>query len=144
MSKMAAIREYRGHFLLIRELFPFAPSAKILTVYDLVKIDRTPIDEDALVGFLLERGKDFLLLNLVNPDVVCLNGYCVIRRRDVRRTRVQRKDAFLIRALHLKNLGPSKPAGVSIASWPQLLESVNRHFPLSPFIKNDSTTKCVT
>ncbi len=99
-------------------------------MYDLVKIDRTPIDENSLVGFLVERAKDLLLLNVVNPDVVCLNGYSVIRRRDVRRLRVQRKDAFLIRALRLKNIGPSKPSEISISNWPQLLESVNRQFPL--------------
>jgi hypothetical protein len=44
-------------------------------VYDLVEINREPNDESPLEGFLLERTKDLILLNLVNPDVVCLNGY---------------------------------------------------------------------
>lgn len=99
-------------------------------VFDLVKINREPIDENPLEGFLIERTKDLLLLNLVNPDVVCLNGYSVIRHRDVRKLKVQRKDSFLIRALNLKKLSPSGPCDISIASWPDLLVSLNRQFPL--------------
>ncbi len=99
-------------------------------MYDLVKINRAPIDEHPLEGFLLERAKDLILLNLVNTDVVCLNGYSVIHRRDVRKLKVQGKDAFLIRALRLKNISPSRPSGVSIASWPNLLESLTREFSL--------------
>ncbi len=99
-------------------------------MYDLVKINREPIDEHPLEGFLVERTRDLLLLHVVNADVVCLNGYCVIRRRDVRRLKVQRKDSFLIRALALKSLAPAKPSGISITSWLDLLESLNETFPL--------------
>ncbi len=99
-------------------------------MYDLVIINREPIDEHALEGFLLERTRDLILLNVVIPDVVCLNGYCVIRRRDVRRLKVQRKDSFLIRALSLKEISPISPIGISIASWPDLLKSLNERFPL--------------
>ena len=99
-------------------------------MYDLVEINREPIDEYPLEGFLLERTKDLILLNLVNTDVVCLNGYSVIRRRDVRKFKVQHKEAFMIRALRLKNISPGRPSGVSIASWPALLESLTREFPL--------------
>jgi len=128
--RRATIREYRGRSFLVHELFAFALSANISPVYDLIKVDRKPIDENPLEGFLLGQTKDLLLLNLVNTDVVCLNGYSVIGRRDVRKLKIQRKDAFLVRALRLKNLSPSMPLGISIASWPDLLESVTRKFPL--------------
>jgi hypothetical protein len=113
---------------LVVSLPPFRKA--FAAVYDLVEINREPNDESPLEGFLLERTKDLILLNLVNPDVVCLNGYSVIRRRDVRKLKVQRKDAFLIRALRFKNIAPSGPSGISIASWPALLESLTREFPL--------------
>jgi hypothetical protein len=71
-------------------------------VYDLVKINREPIDEQPLEGFLLERTKELLLLNLISTDVVCLNGYVVVRWRDVRKLKVQREDALMSRALRLK------------------------------------------
>jgi hypothetical protein len=128
--RTATIREYRGRSFLVHELFPFAPWAKISAVYDLVKIDRKPIDEDPLKGFLLGQTKNLLLLNLVNTAMVCLNGYSVIGRREVTRVKVQRKDAFLARALRLKHLSPRMPPGISIESWQELLESVNRQFPL--------------
>jgi len=99
-------------------------------MYDLVEINREPIDEHPLEGFLLEQTKELILLNLVNSEVVCLNGYSVVRRRDVRKLKIERKDAFMIRALHLKNIAPSKPSGVSLAGWPVLLESLTREFPL--------------
>jgi hypothetical protein len=99
-------------------------------VYELVKIDRAPIDEHPLEGFLLEQTKELILVNLVNSDVVCLNGYSVVRRRDVRKLKAQRKDEFIIRAFRFKNIAPRKPPGVSIAGWPALLESLTREFPL--------------
>jgi len=112
-------------------LFRCLLSGKLFAVvFDLVQINRETIDENPLEGFLIERTKDLLLLNLVNPDVICLNGYSVIRRHDVRKLKVRRKDSFLIRALNLKKLSPSKPRGISIASWPDLLVSLNRQFPL--------------
>ena len=99
-------------------------------MYDLVEIHRPPIDEHRLEGFLLERNKDLILLNVINTDVVCFNGYSVIRRDDVLKMKVNRKNAFMIRALALKGYAASEPSGISIANWPELLESVNRQFPL--------------
>ena len=58
---------------LVVSLPPFRKA--FAAVYDLVEINREPNDESPLEGFLLERTKDLILLNLVNPDVVCLNGY---------------------------------------------------------------------
>ena len=99
-------------------------------MYDLVEIHRPPIDEHRLEGFLLERTKDLILLNLISTDVVCFNGYSVIRRRDVRKMKVKRKNAFMIRALELRGYVACKPSGISIASWPELLESVSQRFVL--------------
>ena len=99
-------------------------------MYDLVEIHRPPIDEHRLEGFLLERTKDLILLNVISTDVVCFNGYTAIRRHDVRKMKVNRKNAFMIRALELKGYAASEPSGISIANWPELLESVNRKFPL--------------
>ena len=99
-------------------------------MYDLVKINREPIDEQPLEGFLLERTKELLLLNLISTDVVCLNGYVVVRWRDVRKLKVQREDALMSRALRLKKIAASEPSRISIAGWPELLESLTREFPL--------------
>jgi hypothetical protein len=99
-------------------------------VYDLVEINRRPIDPEPVWGFLLQRSKDLILLHVAAVDVVCLNGCSVFRNADVRRLKVLPKDEFLIRALRFKDITPSEPSGISIASWSELLESVDQKFPL--------------
>lgn len=99
-------------------------------MYDLVEMNRKPIDPEPVWGFVLQRSKDLILLQVAAVDVVCLNGYSVFRNSDVRRLKVLPKDEFLIRALRLKDIAPSEPCGISVASWSQLLESVDHKFPL--------------
>jgi hypothetical protein len=128
--RTATIHGYRGRFVLIHELFPFAPSAKIRSVYDLVEMNRKPIDQEPVWGFLLQRSKDLILLHVAAVDVVCLNGYSVFRNGDVRRLKVLPKDELLIRALRFKDIAPSEPPGISLTSWSGLLESVDQKFSL--------------
>ena len=99
-------------------------------MYDYVEINREPIDGYPLEGFLLERSNELVLLNVTNSDLVCFNGYSVIRRRDVRKMKVRKTNSFMIRALQLRGLTAIPPREISIASWPELLESINKQFPL--------------
>jgi hypothetical protein len=98
--------------------------------YPLVSIDRKPIDPDPLRGFFLEQSERLILINVLNEDVVDLNGYCVIRKSDVRQLKIPREDSFVVRALKLKRVTPQIRHGISLGSWPDLLHSASSIFPL--------------
>lgn len=117
----------RPFFSLVVSPVPFGKD--LHAVYEIVEI-RNPWDGNPIEGFLLDRSKNLLLLHRIAVDVICLNGYSVISRRDIRKMKVQRGDCLLARALSLKQISPAKPTDISIGSWPELLESVDRQFPL--------------
>jgi hypothetical protein len=99
-------------------------------MYDFVELSRKPIDHNPLSGFLLARSKRLTLIHLLSTDVMELNGYTVVRNKDISRTRILTPGAFVLRALRLKRITPEPKEGLSIADWPGLLRSADTLFPV--------------
>jgi len=99
-------------------------------VPELVEFDRQPIDPHKLRGFVLARSESLTLLHLLNDDVMDLNGYTVIRNRDVRRKKIFGGNSFVARALALKAIEPTPLANIALTNWAHLLRSANKAFPL--------------
>jgi hypothetical protein len=99
-------------------------------MYDFTELSRKPIDHEPLRGFLLARSKRLTLIHLLNTDVMELNGYCVVRNKDISRARILKPGAFVLRALRLKGIAPEPKEGLSIADWPDLLRSATSLFPV--------------
>ena len=97
----------------------------------IVRIDRQPEIEDQIDGYVVGVSECFVMLHLLDPNFVNLNGYIVLRSDDVRRYRVRDdNDFFLNRALKLKGIRPALPAAIDLTSFGTLLESANKQFPL--------------
>lgn len=82
-----------------------------------------------LRGFVLEWTDELTLVNVV-ADEMDLDGYSVIRNKDIRRWRPLDRKSFIGRALKLKELAPVSPDGLSLGTWPDVLESAGKIFPL--------------
>jgi hypothetical protein len=96
----------------------------------LIEFDREPIDLYGLFGFALDWTDDLTLLHALDMDTMELNGYSVIRNADVRKWRPRGPKTFPQRAAKLKGIEPVFPAGVSLASWREVLETAGALFPL--------------
>src|SRR5437016_3388372 len=62
-----------------------------------VRVDRKPIDENLLDGFVVGISDKLLLLHVVDGSTLLLNGYSTVRLSDIRAFRVD--ETFISRAL---------------------------------------------
>lgn len=97
---------------------------------DLVEVYREPIDDQSLKGFLLARSSHLALIHLLNTALVEMNGFTVVRNKDIRRIKRLNASSFMARALRLKGITPAPLASISVDDWPALLVSANNLFPI--------------
>jgi len=95
-----------------------------------VEFDRKPLDSQLLCGFVLEFTDRLTLIHYMDTQRFDLDGYVVFRNSDVRRWRSVPEDSVRIRALQLKSIKPVRKRRLSLASWPQLLDTANKLFPM--------------
>jgi hypothetical protein len=97
----------------------------------IVRIDRSPEIEDEMDGYVVGVSELFVMLHVLDPDVMNLNGYIVLRREDIRRYRIRDDgEFFLHRALKLKGIEPVLQPQINLLDFPELLASANERFPL--------------
>jgi hypothetical protein len=95
-----------------------------------VTFDRKPLDNQLLSGFVVQFSEVLTLISPLDDERFELNGYTVIRNRDVRRWRPVYESSFYVRALRLKGVKPVRKRGLSLAGWSELLKSAGQRFPL--------------
>jgi hypothetical protein len=96
----------------------------------LIRVERS-FDPYKLAGYAVGMGS-WLLLHLLNTDLMALNGYTAVRTDDVRRLVLceEEDEAFLMRAARLRKLRPKAPAGTSLRTTSELPQTAARRFPL--------------
>lgn len=83
------------------------------------------------MGFVVGFSENLILFHVVNMDDFRLNGYNVIRIDDVKEYRAFDKSEFWqSRAVRRLRLKPVRPIGISLSSFPELLESITKRYPL--------------
>jgi hypothetical protein len=98
---------------------------------EIVEIDRSPAIEDKIEGYVVGVSDLFVLLHALDPSYINLNGYILLRAEDIRRYRIRNDyDFFLNRALKLKGIRPVPQPEIDLSSFPTLLSSANKSFPL--------------
>ena len=94
-----------------------------------VRIDRKKIDRLPLFGFVLAANHAHTLLAPANDFLV--NGFCVIRNRDVSKHVVyDDPDCFASRALQLLAVSAPPPPDIDMLSFTSVALSAVRRFPL--------------
>ena len=95
-----------------------------------VEVERHGLDDDALSGFVLDVNDDLALLNYVTNDFR-LDGYCVVRTRDITACNLfDDPTSFQLRALRLKGVRSKKPKAIDLTNWGTVVESLAKQFPI--------------
>lgn len=106
---------------------------RIIRSQYLVKLNRKPLDESALYGFVLGYSDTLTLLHILETHTYTLNGYSVVRNEDVSFYAVYDRPDYYFdsRVLRLKGIKPESQPEISVASLPDLLTSIDKHYPLT-------------
>lgn len=106
----------------------------ILTMHQmkhLFEVKRVIKGVGSTIGFVVDFSDSLILFHHLGTDTFHLNGYSVIREQDVSEYRFFAKPKYWqFRAVRHSRLRPIRPAGISVASLPELLTSVAKHYPL--------------
>ena len=97
----------------------------------LVQVKRRLKGTGRTTGFIVDFSDSLVLFHALDMDTFRLNGYTVIRKKDISYYRVFSKaEYWQVRAVRHFRLRPIRPAGISVTSLPELLKSVAEHYPL--------------
>src|SRR5205814_3182315 len=96
----------------------------------LVRIERS-CDPRPLLGYAVGLG-EWLLLHVLDPDSMVLNGYSAVTVSDVRKvTRLADEyEGFMVKALRVRKVRPKAQPRVSLQTTRRLLETSAQYFPL--------------
>lgn len=89
---------------------------------------RRSVEDIKLYGYPMGRSDDWLLIHFINADMFALDGYRVIRLRDIESVRDD--DTFTARALKWAGVSPRPLPWINLGSVPELIRSVNADFSL--------------
>ncbi len=105
---------------------------KLLPLHSCIRIFRQKVEGDCAwtSGILLDASRELLLLQVIS-DQINLNGYQVIRRKDI--SHIERSAPhreFIMKALEIRDQIPSHPGIINIESMTSALKTVSRLSPL--------------
>lgn len=95
----------------------------------IVRIWRGALDGAGLDAYVHLVGKELFVVEPVT-DRITLDGYEVLRLKDVSRVALAPHASFLQRALELRHFAPKVPARVRLTDVSAALRSICRHYPL--------------
>ena len=112
---------------------------RIIRSQYLVNFKRKPLDDDDMDGFVLACSETLTLLHVLNTSTYTLNGYSVIRNDDVSLYSVYDRPDYYYksRVLRLKGIRPEPQPGIALASFPDLLVSIDKLFPLTTIYREE-------
>jgi hypothetical protein len=105
---------------------------RIIRSQYLVKLSRKPLDQSDIYGFVLAYSETLTLLNVLETRTFTLNGYAVIRNEDISLYAVYDRPDYYFdsRVLKLKGIKPAPQPDIIVASFPDLLASIDEQYPL--------------
>jgi len=111
--------------------FDFQSVLKKHLMKHLFEVKRKPKVLENVAGYVVAFSKPLILLNRLEWNPLCQDGYTVIRAQDIRLFRFFDKPGYWqFRAARQKGLQAVAPAGVSLGSLSVLLTSAAEHSPL--------------
>ena len=108
----------------------------------MIRLDRKPIDEFSLDGFVVGISDKLLCLHVVDGKTLTLNGYSVVRLSDIRSYKID-ETAFIDRALRLLGRVPITPNSFDLSGWGPLLGSVQSKYPLAAISTEKDAPRCL-
>jgi hypothetical protein len=108
----------------------------------MVRLNRKPIDNFSLDGFVVGFSDKLLCLHVVDGKTLMLNGYSIVRLSDIHSYRVD-EAAFIDRALRLLGRVPIAPDGFDLSGWGLLLSSVQPRYSLVSISTEKDASRCL-
>ncbi len=93
-----------------------------------VEVFRSKLDVAGTLGFVVGVSPDVLLLHVIEPNSLALNGYVAYRIKDI--TSYNANDSFIGRAMRLSGQCASIPAGINLSNLPSVMVSAADKYPL--------------
>jgi hypothetical protein len=95
----------------------------------IIELNRRRLEPDKLRGMIIGFSPSLVLLQILN-DEIKLNGYSIIRRRDISRFQPAEHADFYSKVLKLRHLAPRIPRGVMLDTVSSAIASSARRYPL--------------
>jgi len=97
----------------------------------MVQLIRSAVGMSNVFGFVVDATDDLVLVHFFDSEAFCLTGYDVLRQRDIRSYCFFDDPRYWrSRAVRRLKIRPTAPAGISLASIPELLASVAKRYPV--------------
>lgn len=107
----------------------------------IIRVDRSSLSRVDLEGYLVEVSEELAVLQLLDDHTMTLNGYAAIRRRDIRRWRID--DGFRPRSLALRGEAPGAPDLPPDLDWRSLLCWASHRYPLVGVEMEEKAPGCI-
>ncbi len=108
----------------------------------MVHLNRKPIDNFSLDGFVVGISDKLLCLHVVDGKTLMLNGYSIVRLSDIRSYHVD-ETAFINRALRLLGRIPAASEGIDLTGWRASLSSVQSRYSLVSISTEKDALRCL-
>ena len=110
----------------------------------MVQLIRSAVGMSNVFGVVVDATDDLVLVHYFDSEAFCLSGYDVLRQRDIRSYCFFDDPRYWrFRALRRLKIRPTAPVGISLASIPELLASVAKHYPLLS-VHHERRDRCTT
>jgi hypothetical protein len=97
----------------------------------LVELCRRPRIEERIAGFVVDFSDEFILLHRLDWNLFQLDGYTILRDRDIRQRRFfTRPSHWQVKAIRKFGIRPKRPSGIKLTSWSDAVHSIAKKFPL--------------
>jgi hypothetical protein len=97
----------------------------------LVELCRRPRIEERIAGFVVDFSDEFILLHRLDWNLFQLDGYTLLRDRDIKQRRFfTRSSYWQVKAIHKFGLRPKRLSGIKLTSWSDAIHSIAKKFPL--------------
>jgi hypothetical protein len=96
----------------------------------LLDLCRRPKIEERIAGFVVDFSDELILLHRLDWNTFTLDGYTLLRRKDVKHQRVFTQTSWPNRAIKSLKLRPKILPHIPLGSWSEAIIEVSLRFPL--------------
>jgi hypothetical protein len=97
----------------------------------LVEFCRRPKIQEQIAGFVVGFSESLLLLHRLDWNTFTLDGYTILRNKDVKRYRAFTRSSYWpAKAIEKFKLQPKSPPTIPLSNWPEAISGISKFFPI--------------
>jgi len=107
-------------------------------LFSMVSIEFTD-RKSTVSGFLLDYSEEWLLLQYNTVDFV-IDGYVIVRNRNIDDIFQEESDDFTEKVIRLKGFIPNKALKIPLSNTPEMFKAINSKYGIFQFYKKSEST----